>query len=262
MASLATARTRLGLYGGPLKPGGDFLARVTATDFAVSDTLSVSFTEAAPVVEAFDSRTGFTQRFSQLGLNGVSRLAGGDFTKEVITLAELDVTDAFFVTFTEDPVDFNEIIGIDDYRLTLTEAINLRNNQAVTDNWPVALTETISLLQSGVTLLTPTDTWSVTFTEGTANVRVSIDVTDTLSSTFTLGVPTIATPLELKTVTDDFAVTLTEEASLGIFAGVVPLTAFDTWSVTIDDDAVAGVSQPVGAIKFRIRAPSIKFEFV
>lgn len=262
MASLDTAVTRLGLYGGPLRPGGDFLSRVAPTDVPVSDTFSVSLTEAAPSLEFFDSRTGYTATFTTLALAAVPQRAAGDFTKEVVTLAELAVSDSWFVTLTEDPIDFQEIVGIDDFRFTLTESANLRNEQAVTDSWPVSLTETISLLQSGVTLLTPTDTWSVTFTEGAADVRVSIDVSDTLSSTFTLATPTVATPLELKTVTDDFAVTLTDESSLGIFAGVVPLTAVDTWSVASNDTALASVTQPVGAIKFRITAPSIKFEFV
>ena len=88
MASLATARTRLSLAGVPKRPEGSFLARVAPTDIPVSDTLSVSFAESTPAVSAFDSRTGYTQRFSQLGLNGVSRLSGGDFTNETVTFVE------------------------------------------------------------------------------------------------------------------------------------------------------------------------------
>jgi hypothetical protein len=103
----------------------------------------------------------------------------------------------------------------------------------------------------------------VTLTEATADVRVSLDVTDTLSTTWTEGVGTIATPLEILAVTDDWLVTYSgEEASLGIFAGIVPRTAEDTWSVAINDSGIRAVTQPVGAIKFRLTQPSIRFEFL
>ena len=263
MASLATARTRLSLYGGPLRPAGDFLSRVTPTDFAVSDTWSVTLTEAAPVIDAFTARDGYTSTFSKLSLSGVPQRFGGDFTKEVISTATIDVTDTWLATLTEDPVDSNEIVGLDDWRASLTETINLRNNAAVTDSWPVTFSETIGLLQAGVLLQSVTDTWSVTLTEGTADVRVSLDVTDTLSATWTEAAATVDTPLEILAVTDDWLVTYSgEEASLGIFAGIVPITAEDAWNVAINDTGARSVTQPVGAIKFRITAPHIRFEFV
>lgn len=264
MASLATARTRLSLAGVPKQPEGSFLARVAPTDFAVSDTFSVSFTEGTPAVEAFDSRTGYTQRFSQLGLYGTSRLSGGDFTKEVITLAELNVTDTWLSTLTEDPVDENQIVGNDDWRLSITDIATLRNNAAVTDTFAVQVVENIGLLQSGVILQNVTDTLSVTFTEGAADVRVTLDVTDTLTTDFDMATPTVATPLELKTVTDDFNVTLSGEvAGLQIFVGIVPLNAFDTWQVALADEAgEATVQQPIGRIAFRVLTKKIRFEFV
>jgi hypothetical protein len=265
MASLATARTRLSLAGVPKQPEGSFLARVAPTEFAVSDTLSVSFTEGTPAVEAFDSRTGYTQRFSQLGLNGVSRLSGGDFTKEVITLAELAVTDTWIATFTEDPVDENQIIGTDEWRLSISDIANLRNELAVTDTLGVQSIENIGLLQSGVVLQSVTDSWSVTFTEGTGDVRVTLAVTDDWPATLTETDPsTIATPLQLVAVTDDFNVTLSgEEASLQIFAGVVPLNVLDTWTVTFSTEgAEFTVQQPIGRIAFRVLTNKIRFEFV
>ena len=261
MASLATARTRLSLAGVPKQPEGSFLSRVAPTDFAVSDTLSVSFTEATPVIETFESRSGYTQRFSQLGLNGVSRLAAGDFTKEVITLAEFNVSDTWLATLTEDPVDSNEIVGGDDWRLSITDIATLRNNIEVTDALNVSIVETIGLLQAGVLTLNVTDTWSVSFTEGTADVRVTLDVTDTLTTDLDLATPTVATPLELKIVTDDWPVTLSgEQANLQIFVGVVPLNAFDTWGVAFAEEITEAVAaEPVRYIRFTAKVPNIRF---
>ena len=265
MASLATARTRLGLGGVSQQSPGSFLARVAPTDFAVSDTWSVSLTETpAPPIIANDSRTGYTQNFSRMGLDASSRRNLGAFSaKSEVSTADLSVTDTWLVTLSESPVDSNEIIAVDDWRTSLTEAINLRNNQAVTDTWSVSVVETIGLLQSGVNLVASTDTWSVTLTEGTGVVDVAVAVTDTLTVDFDdSATPTVDTPLALVTVTDDWNVTATEEVGLSIFAGVVPLSVVDTWNVAISDNGLVSVSQPVGRITFRVLQPSIKFEFV
>jgi hypothetical protein len=265
MASLATARTRLGLAGVPKQPQGSFLGRVPPTDIPVSDTLSVSLTESTPTISAENSRTGYTQQFTRMALSGVQRLSDGSFVKQQITFVTLSVTDSWPVTLSEDPVDENQIVGGDEWRLTLTDIANLRNNQAVTDTLGVGISETISLLQAGVLTLSVTDTLSVSMTQGAGDVRVTLAVTDALDLTFTETDPsTIATPLELKTATDDLNVTLSgEESNLSIFAGVVPISATDLWSVALEAE-VAGVAvqQPIGRITFRILTNSMKFEFV
>jgi hypothetical protein len=265
MASLATARTRLGLAGVPKQPEGSFLARVPATPISASDTLSVSLTEGTPTVSTETGRTGYTQQFTRMALSGVPRLSDGSFTKEQVTFIELSVSDSWPVTLSEDPVDENQIIGGDDWRLTLTDIANLRNNQAVTDTLGVGISETISLLQAGVVTLSVTDTLSVSMTQGAGDVRVTLAVTDALNLTLTETDPsTVATPLELKTATDDLNVTLSgEESNLSIFAGFVPISATDLWNIALEAE-VAGVTvqQPIGRITFRILTNSMKFEFV
>ena len=264
MASLATARTRLGLAGVPKQPEGSFLGRVPATPISASDTLSVSLTESTPAISAETGRTGYTQQFTRMALSGVPRLSDGSFVKEQITFVELTATDSWPVTLSEDPVDENQIIGGDDWRLSLTDISNLRNNLAVTDALGVGISETISLLQAGVLTLSVTDTLSVSMTQGAGDVRVTLAVTDALNLTLTESPGTVAFPLQLVAVTDALNVTLSgEQANLSIFAGVVPISATDLWNVTLEAE-VAGVTvqQPIGRITFRILTNSMKFEFV
>jgi hypothetical protein len=262
--SLESATTQFGVYGGPLRRGGDFLDRVPATDLAVTDTFNVSLVDATPVIDALATRPGYTQTFTKFGPYGGPLTASTDFTKVTVTLAELNVTDTWLSTLTEDPVDENQIVGTDEWRMSVADIATLRNNLAVTDTLGVQSIENIGLLQAGVVLQSVTDTWSVTFTEGVGDVRVTLAVTDTLSTQFNMATPTLAFPLELKAVTDDFNVALSGEvAGLQIFVGVVPLNAFDTWNVTLSTEgAEFTVQQPIGRIAFRVLTNKIRFEFV
>lgn len=260
MASLATARTRLGLGGTPSAPPGSFLARVTPTNIPVTDTWSVSVSETTSL-SAIDARTGYTQNFSRLGLNAVSRRNLGAFApKTTVTQQDFAVTDTWLLTVTELPVDSNEIVAVDDYRLTFTETAGLFNNLAVTDTLSLSVVETISLLQSGVLTINVTDTWSLTWTEGAADIRVQVPVTDTLSMTWTETAPaTVDTPLELKTATDTWSVTWTDNGTLQIFAGVVPINVFDTYSLRFDEAIEASLVEPVRYIRFTAKIPNIRF---
>jgi hypothetical protein len=259
--SLATARTRLSLAGVPKRPEGSFLSRVTPTDIPVSDTLSVSVTDATPSILAFDSRPGFTAQFSRLGLSATPTLVAGSFVKDIVTLAELNVSDTLFVTFTEDPVDFNELIAGDDLRVSITDLATLRNNLAVTDTLAVGAVETIALLQAGVLTLAVTDTLSVSLTDGVGDIRVEVPVSDTLSVSLNDTAPaTVATPLELKNVTDTLSVSFSSETgNLQIFVGIVPLTVFDELRVSVQEEAIGAIVDPVRNIRFTARVPNIRF---
>jgi hypothetical protein len=187
--------------------------------------------------------------------------AGTSFVKDVVTLAELSVTDTLSVTLTEDPVDFNELIAGDDLRVSVTDLATLRNNLAVTDTLAVGAVETIALLQAGVLTLAVTDTLTVSLSDGVGDLRVELPVSDTLSVSLTETDPaTLDTPLELKTVTDDLSVTLTNEtANLQIFVGVVPITVFDELRVTVEEEAIGTIVDPVRYIRFTARVPNIRF---
>jgi hypothetical protein len=220
------------------------LAFITTTD-----TLSVSVSGTSSVVVA-ESDLYRTQRGLYAGPAPYVVLDD----KAIVTVFDLFVSDTLPVQWLEEPVDENEIISADALRVSLTfETSQLLNHIGVTDNVTTTLSETISLLQSGVTAKTASDTVSVSMAES-VTVNVTLAITDTVSVSLT-DTSSLLTPAQFVAVTDTLSVSLTEDTPLlGIFTGILDILSADIVQVGFVESAVRDLYVPPVEVRpFRIR---------
>jgi hypothetical protein len=183
----------------------------------------------------------------------------GSFSREAVTTVTLDVSDTASLSATEEPFDRNEIATTDTARLSASDVSLLFNRIDVTDTASLTAGETISVVISGVTLKTASDTASLSATEAAAAVGVSLAVTDTASLQAS-DTSALVVSAENISVTDTASLSADDVQLLEIFAGIVEKSVSDTATFTVTDSAVVVEVGRIRKIKFEARVPRITFE--
>lgn len=202
----------------------------------------------------------FTRAFTQLRPGGVPGRRYGDFTAEEVLVAAFAVSDTASLSATEEPVDRNEIATTDTARLSANDVSLLFNRIDSTDTALLSAGETISVVISGVTLKTASDTASLSATESSA-VGVSVAVSDTASLQAT-DTSVLVVSAENISVTDTASLSADDVQLLEIFAGIVEKSVSDTATFTVTDSAVVAQVRRIRKIKFQASMPRMTFEVV
>lgn len=200
------------------------------------------------------------QDYSELGLQGRPdnpRDFAGRTASSTQTFA---VSDTASISVTEDPVDRNEIATTDTARIAVSDTSQMFNRIDVTDTARLSVGETVSLLISGVTLKTASDTASISVSES-VTVNVSIAVTDTAS--ISVGdVAAVAVSVEQFSVSDTASISVDDEQQLNIFAGVVEKIVSDDALLTLTDTSIKVEVNRIRRISFTALRPKITFEVI
>jgi hypothetical protein len=239
----------------------DTSSLIAFVEIAGSDTLSVTLSGETSALFTTDFHLDKTELRPYGGPGPYHEI--GD--KTAVTIAELDVTDTLSVQWLEEPVDEQGVDVNDTLRVSLGEVGTLHNRIDAVDQLSVSLSETLSLLQTGVTLKTASDTASVTFSAETVTLHISLDVTDTASVTFSDEIATVDTLVEVITASDTLSVTLDEPTPLlEVFTGVLTLAVADELRVLVADTADQEdiVEVTVDRITFKLLQNRIRFEML
>lgn len=276
MAFTRAPYTSLATYGGPGLAPTIFAESGIVTDtlsvaltesvlltatLIVSDTVSVAISDASTLV-TIDSNIFRTQIGTYGGPFPYTTIGN----KLVVTTFALDVSDTLSVQLLESPVDEQQIETADTVRISISETRALFNNLGVTDSINVALSETLALVIAGIVDKPVTDTLSVALTDA-STLGVTVATTDTLSVSLT-DTSALAVSVASINVTDTLSVSVSEVAVLQVFSGTADITVGDVLGVGMTDTSFvvraipADPTGPVKSIRFELRGPSMRFEFV
>lgn len=262
MPALAGALTRLGLLALPAIPSPSYLAAK-----AVSDTWSLSFTDSGVTSVNAGGTDTWSLAFTDGGAISVATQAAGTDTwsisfadssalttypKEKTQLSllalpgkyvavtakasaasqSIDVSDNWFLTWTEDPTNQLIIDTWDTWALRWTESIGLAVSQtfAPTDIWALSWTDIGSVFAGGPVTQDRNDTWSLSFADASA-IAVATTASDTWSVTFTDS-GGVSVSQDAIAGTDTWSLAFTLDTGFTGVVSDIPIIASDEWDLT------------------------------
>lgn len=200
------------------------------------------------------------QDYSELGLHGRPDNPRSFAGRVASSTQSFVVSDTASISVTEDPVDRNEITTTDTARIAVSDTSQMFNRIDVADTARLSVGETISLLITGVTLKTASDTASLSVSEA-VTVNVSLDVTDTASISVS-DTSSVEVSVEQITVSDTASLSVDDQQQLEIFAGFVDKTVHDDALLTLTETAVKVEVNRIRRITFTAMRPKITFEVI
>jgi hypothetical protein len=199
-----------------------------STPIAGSDTWALSFTDSGlPSVTVPGSYTE---------LNPWTLLPGAIHIYEYVSAPgtlPIDTADTWALTWTETPTDTIFVDTWDVWSIKWTEApaaLSIIQTFTANDTWSLTWLDFGNVFSGAPVTPSVTDTWSLSFDELTL-VAATVDATDTWSLTFTdSGAVDVVS--DLKTASDDWALTFQLETAFFSTVIELPILGSDEWKLT------------------------------